>query len=229
MNYYKDNKSPERWALAALAAYFVLLGAAMLFLSVESGVAPAAGEVVLVDYPEPPTDPPAPDPPAEPTPEPRQHDRPAPVEQNDQVRGDDEHTRTVNPKALFRQSKSGPDAPENAGNPQARPADRDEAACRGSALKSDGSDQLDKGLQGRGLAGALPRPDYPGNVAGKVVIRVTVDRGGKVTAAVYEPEGSTTSNADLVEAARRAALKARFTESSSFVQGGTITYLFKLN
>lgn len=229
MNYYKEDNSPKRWAAAALTAYVVVLAAALLFVSVGTGRQPEAGEVILVDFTEPPAAPPTPDPPVAPSPEPRQHDEPAPAEQNNQVRGTEEQTRTVNPKALFRQNASGPDEPENAGNPHARPGERETARGTGTGLKPDGSDQLDKGLQGRGLVGALPRPDYPGNVAGKVVIRVTVDRGGKVTAAVYEPEGSTTSNAELVEAARRAALKARFTESGNFVQGGTITYVFKLN
>jgi TonB family protein len=72
-------------------------------------------------------------------------------------------------------------------------------------------------------------PAYPaGNRGGKVVVRVAVDRDGKVTAATYEPKGSTTSDSSLVEAAIEAAKRARFTESAAFVQGGTITYIFKL-
>lgn len=228
MNYYKENHSPKRWAAAALAVYFAVLGGALLFVTVGTGQRPAAAQIVLVDFTEPVT-PPVQEPPSPASNEARQHDQFAPQERNNQVRGEAEQTRTVNPRALFRQNASGPDRPENAGNPHARQGEAEQAAGRGTGLKPDGSDQLDKGLQGRGLAGALPRPDYPGNAAGKVLIRVTVDRSGKVTAAVYEPEGSTTSNADLVEAARRAALRARFTESESFVQGGTITYVFKLN
>ena len=128
----------------------------------------------------------------------------------------------------IRQSQSGPDEPENAGNPRASRAEEDAASGRGTGSSPEGSDQLDKGLQGRGLVGALPKPRYSANESGKVVIRVTVDRTGKVTDATYEPKGSTISNPELIEEARKAALQARFTESRSFVQGGTITYLFTL-
>ena len=89
-------------------------------------------------------------------------------------------------------------------------------------------DQLDKGLQGRGLVGNLPKPAYPGNKSGKVVIRVTVDATGKVTSATFEPKGSTESDPALVSAAITAARKARFTESRAAVQGGTITYIFRM-
>ncbi|MDY2876001.1 MAG: TonB family protein, partial [Alistipes senegalensis] len=87
---------------------------------------------------------------------------------------------------------------------------------------------LDQGLKGRGLVGDLPRPSYPGSKSGKVVIRVTVDAKGRVTGASYEPKGSTTDAAELIEAAKAAARKARFTESRAAVQGGTITYIFRM-
>ena len=38
----------------------------------------------------------------------------------------------------------------------------------------------------------------------------------------------TTDAAELVEAAKAAARKARFTESRAAVQGGTITYVFRM-
>ena len=105
--------------------------------------------------------------------------------------------------------------------------DQTQGTSRG--LNPVGTDALDEGLKGRGLAGELPMPYYPtGNKGGKVVIRVAVDRDGKVTSATYEPKGSTTSDSALVEAAIAAAKRARFTESAAFVQGGTITYIFKL-
>ena len=46
--------------------------------------------------------------------------------------------------------------------------------------------------------------------------------------ASYEPKGSTTDAAELVGAAKSAALKARFTESRATLQGGTITYVFRM-
>ena len=50
----------------------------------------------------------------------------------------------------------------------------------------------------------------------------------KVTGASFEPKGSTTDAAELIEAAKAAARKARFTESRAAVQGGTITYIFRM-
>ena len=76
--------------------------------------------------------------------------------------------------------------------------------------------------------GALPKPSYPGEKGGKVVLRVTVGASGKVTGASFEPKGSTTDAAELIEAAKAAARKARFTESRAAVQGGTITYIFRM-
>lgn len=84
-------------------------------------------------------------------------------------------------------------------------------------------------LSGRYLIGQLPRPAYNADVEGRVVIRITVDRDGKVTTATYEQEGSTTNHGDLVAEARKAAMNARFTASDADLQTGTITYIFRLD
>ena len=176
------------------------------------------------------TEPPVVEPPRRPVRvanEPRVHDVVDPVEQTAQVSGKDDATQTPNPKALFKMSKSGADEPENAGNPRA-PEGEEKASGTGPGLNPDGLDQLDQGLKGRGLVGNLPKPDYPGNKTGKIVIRVTVDASGRVTGASFEPKGSTESDPQLVSAALEAARKARFTESRAAVQGGTITYVFRM-
>lgn len=229
MYYYDpDNRSPRRWAIVAAAVYGVLLAGS--FAAVSFDFTPALekpGDTILVDFTEPvPEEPPRP--PVQVAEEPRVHDEAAPVEQVAQAAGKDEVTETPNPRALFKMNRGGADEPDNAGNPRAREGE-DKASGRGPGLNPDGLDQLDKGLQGRGLVGDLPRPSYPGGKSGKVVIRVTVDARGWVTGASYEPVGSTTDAPELVAAARQAALKARFTESRAAVQGGTITYVFTLN
>lgn len=146
-----------------------------------------------------------------------------------QTEGAAPKTQTVNPRALFKMNQGGVDNAENSGNPYAQQSEEDSSSGRDSGLNPVGTEALDEGLQGRGLVGTLPMPAYPaGNRGGKVVVRVAVDREGKVTAATYEPKGSTTSDSSLVEAAIEAAKRARFTESAAFVQGGTITYIFKL-
>lgn len=228
MYYYDpDNKAPRRWALIAIAVYAVLLIGSFALVSFDFTPAmEKPGDTILVDFTEPPVVEP-PRPPRQVANEPRAHDVVAPEEQTAQVAGKDDATQTPNPRALFKMSKSGADEPENAGNPRA-PEGEEKASGTGPGLNSDGLDQLDQGLKGRGLVGNLPLPSYPGNKTGKIVIRVTVDASGRVTGAAFEPKGSTESDPQLVAAALEAARKARFTESRAAVQGGTITYLFNL-
>lgn len=228
MYYYDPNdKSPRRWAMIAAAAYALLLAVSFALVSFDfRQIHDKPGDTILVDFTEPPK-PEPPKPPVRTATEPRVHDKAAPVEQTAQVAGKDEVTQTPNPKALFKMNKGGVDEPDNAGNPHA-PEGEDKASGTGPGLNPDGLDQLDLGLQGRGLVGNLPKPSYPGSKSGKVVVRVTVDAKGRVTGAAYEPKGSTTDAAELIEAAKTAARKARFTESRATVQGGTITYIFRM-
>lgn len=227
MYYYDPNdRSPRRWAAIAAAAYALLLAGAFALVSFDAAeIVEKPGDTILVDFTEPKPVPPKPR--VKTVSEPRMHDQPAPVEQVAQASGKDETTQTPNPRALFKMNKGGADQPENAGNPRA-PEGEDKASGTGPGLNPDGLDQLDKGLQGRGLVGNLPKPSYPGTKSGKIVIRVTVDASGKVTGASFEPKGSTESDAQLVAAAIAAARKARFTESRAAVQGGTITYVFRM-
>lgn len=227
MQYYNpDNNTSRRWAWLAAGLYGASLVAAFLFVSVDASLPVRSGDTIFVEFEEPK----APDPPVPPRtavvePEHTQIDD---EESFDQAKGADEATRTVNPKALFQMAKNGPDEPEDTGNRKAPEGEANTASGTGLGLDLV-SGNLDKGLEGRGLVGALPKPDYKVNVTGKVIIDVTVDAAGRVTSAEFHAQGSTTSNAVLVEAARRAAMKARFTESESFVQGGMITYVFKMN
>jgi colicin import membrane protein len=84
-------------------------------------------------------------------------------------------------------------------------------------------------LDGRS-AQSLPKPNFPGNEAGIVVVEVTVDKFGKVTKALPGIKGSNTINSDLLEAARKAAMSARFNSDANAAafQKGTITYHFVL-
>ncbi|NBC82925.1 MAG: TonB family protein [Bacteroidetes bacterium] len=77
---------------------------------------------------------------------------------------------------------------------------------------------------------ALPTPEYNLQEEGIVVVEVTVNRNGEVINAVPGVKGSTTLDSYLLEMAKKAALKARFTSKSegSVYQKGTITYHFIL-
>jgi TonB family protein len=148
--------------------------------------------------------------------------RPKPVEQPKPI---PEPVREVNKKALF---------PGTSGSAQGS-----SQSSAGAGKGSGGAGEQGQGtgvsgaggfsLSGRYLVGNLPRPGYTVDAEGRVVIRITVDASGAVTSAVYEQSGSTTNRGELVDAARTAALKARFTAAETQVQTGTITYIFKLN
>jgi TonB family protein len=78
---------------------------------------------------------------------------------------------------------------------------------------------------------SLPKPNYPGNEEGVVVVKVTVDKNGLVKTAETGVRGSTTSDPNLLAEAKKAALKAKFNVDANApaVQVGTITYRFVLD
>ncbi|MFC2152351.1 energy transducer TonB [Bacteroidota bacterium] len=94
---------------------------------------------------------------------------------------------------------------------------------------SMGQDGYSLNLDGRNPE-SLPKPDYNYQIEGKVVVEITVDKNGNVTNAVAGVKGSTTLDANLLDAAKKAALKAIFDKKpdAPAYQKGTITYFFKL-
>ncbi len=88
-------------------------------------------------------------------------------------------------------------------------------------------------LEGRSVVGALKRPQYPGQESGKVVVSITVNKEGRVVSAVPGARGTTTSDSQLWEAAKKAAETARFNKvddpAAAITQKGTISYIFKLS
>ncbi len=98
----------------------------------------------------------------------------------------------------------------------------------GSGLGKNGSG-FD--LAGRSLVGSLPKPDYNIQEEGIVVVKVTVDKYGRVTGAQAILKGTTTQNSYLWKVAQQAAMKARFNSDpkAAAIQEGTITYHFSLD
>jgi len=94
---------------------------------------------------------------------------------------------------------------------------------------SSGTNGISFSLAGRNPL-SLPKPAYDYQVEGKVVVEVTVDRLGNVTNAVAGVRGSTTLDENLLNAAKKAALRARFDTKpdAPAYQKGTITYHFML-
>jgi colicin import membrane protein len=93
----------------------------------------------------------------------------------------------------------------------------------------NGNQGISYNLGGRGYQ-VLPPPKYEGQVDGRVVVEVSVDRAGNVVQAIPGTKGSTTLNEDLLKVAKEAALKAKFQVKADApaVQKGTITYNFIL-
>ena len=84
-------------------------------------------------------------------------------------------------------------------------------------------------LSGRKPKG-LPKPVYASNEQGIVVVKITVNREGKVISAISGVKGSTTLDSALLSAAKHAALTTKFNKklSAPTKQTGTITYHFVL-
>jgi len=114
---------------------------------------------------------------------------------------------------------------------------------KGNQGSPQGSANVDKYGSGGGIgngvsfslgdrsAQSLPKPSYPGNEEGVVVVQVTVDKNGVVNKAEAGIQGSTTTDVELKAAAKKAALLAKFNvdENAPAFQTGTITYRFVLD
>ncbi|HKI87608.1 MAG TPA: hypothetical protein VKA38_01185 [Draconibacterium sp.] len=101
---------------------------------------------------------------------------------------------------------------------------------KGGSGSGDQGSGISYNLSGRS-AKSLPKPKYPGNDEGIVVVKVTVDKFGNVTAAEPGVRGTNIMNRQFWNEAKQAALKAKFNvdESAPAFQVGTITYRFRLN
>ncbi|MFV0594047.1 MAG: cell envelope integrity protein TolA [Draconibacterium sp.] len=97
----------------------------------------------------------------------------------------------------------------------------------GSGNQGDG---ISFSLGDRKAVGRWPKPNYTGNDAGLVVVRITVDGSGRVTNAEPGVRGTTIMDKTFWNAAKQAALKARFdVKENTPVQQGTISYRFVLD
>lgn len=232
MYYYDQNdRRPRMWAFIAAAAYGLALLVSFLFVDFSTRPKELTpNDTILVEFVA-----------QQSRPAPSRGDRikapardkavsnegtPTPEQKQTGVERKEE-TRTPNPKALFNMSKSGKDVPADVGRRDA-PQGEEQSAGMGKGNRGEGIEGLDHGLQGRGLVGALPRPDYPGNKSGKVRIRVTVTADGTVSSASFEQRGSTVNDSALIAAAIEAARKARFTAGEAAIQTGVITYVFRM-
>ncbi len=101
----------------------------------------------------------------------------------------------------------------------------------GNTKTGETSGEPNAKVAGRSVNGTLPRPSYPVQKSGTVVVEIWVDQYGNVQKAVAGAEGTNVTDKDLWQAARKAALGAYCNRSAEApaMQKGTITYKFKLN
>lgn len=85
---------------------------------------------------------------------------------------------------------------------------------------------ISRGLTGRRIT-AMPSFTDDFNENAKVSIDIKVDENGKVVSAVFQPRGSTTSDAAMIEIAKRKAMQVKFNAGES-ESAGTIQFNFKL-
>lgn len=145
-------------------------------------------------------------------------------------------SRVVNPDALF-PGGGGSGVSDGDGPALGSPDGHGSAGGQGKGTSGTGRG-IAGGGGGAGISFSLgnrqalylPSPVYPTQKSGRVVVRVWVGRNGKVIDASAGVQGSTTFDAQLLEAARQAALKASFDVDVDAPerQVGTITYVFKL-
>ena len=93
-----------------------------------------------------------------------------------------------------------------------------------------GGNGINFNLAGRSFGSTPPKPEYNSKAEGKVVVEIRVDRSGTVVSASPGKAGTTTNDPVLREAAKAAALKAKFNSdpNAAEIQVGTITYTFIL-
>jgi TonB family protein len=160
----------------------------------------------------------------------RNSDSPAHVEESKeepksvQTKGDEPKTQTVNPNALFNPTESLSTESVATGNRLAPEGDNDSRSGEGKGYNLDGTDQLDAGLQGRGLREALKQPGLGYNTSGVVKVRVEVNAEGNVVSATMVQGSDQT----LIDLAIKAAKDAKFNRAEG-TSVGIITYVFKIH
>jgi TonB family protein len=138
----------------------------------------------------------------------------------------------VNPRALYTPSTKDPDESGNQGD-GTKEADQGKETGSKDSKKTDGIAGEGAGisfdLAGRGSI-HLPKPAYNSSEQGKIVVRIWVNKQGKVTRVQSGVQGTTIVDAQLRKLAEDAARNSVFTPDPNAVdlQTGTITYNFIL-
>lgn len=140
--------------------------------------------------------------------------------------------KEINKKALFPTANNKAQKDTLAPQTAYEPSDELKAGhAQGNTSSGETAGEPNAKLTGRTVNGTLPKPFYGVQASGKVVVEIWVDNYGNVQKAVAGVDGTTVSDKNLWQAARKAALGAHFNMSAEApaLQKGTITYIFNLN
>ena len=141
-----------------------------------------------------------------------------------------EPVREIDRRALFPSAANDRKdtlAPQTASQPSTR---FDQGHASGNTMAGSSDGEPSARLAGRNVVGSLLLPSYGVQKAGRVVVKIAVDREGNVTEAIPGVEGTSVTDRSLWNAAKEAALQARFNANpkAPLSQEGTITYIFRL-
>lgn len=149
-------------------------------------------------------------------------------EQKPQEKVEEPKEPEINPMALYPGKRKGTEVSRQGetGKPGDQGKPNGDANAKGYT-GSGGSGGISFSLNGRTLM-SLVKPQYDSEEEGTVVVRIYVDRNGKVTRAVPGAKGTTTMDGNLWKTAEKAALQSKFVpkENAPDEQVGTITYRF---
>lgn len=142
-----------------------------------------------------------------------------------------EREKPINKRALFTAADNKAQKDTLAAQTALNPSDALKAGhASGNTTNGKQTGEPNAHIQGRSTVGVLPKPKYTAQTEGTVVVTVWVDQYGTVKKAQAGAAGSTTTNSELLAAARNAAMQSHFSPSGDApaLQEGTITYVFKL-
>lgn len=137
----------------------------------------------------------------------------------------------INKKALFPSAQNKADKDTLAPQTSSEPSyNLQPGHASGNIKEGKESGAPNARLAGRSVIGAIPSPTYNIKEAGKVVVKIKVDRNGTVVDAQPGDTGTNLTDKTAWDAAKKAAMRTQFNVKADApeFQYGTITYIFNI-
>lgn len=137
--------------------------------------------------------------------------------------------RSVDDRTLFQPSSGGKGDDQESGDKGAEDGDPQSESYEDQGKSPKEGEGISFNLRGRSLVG-VPQVEDKTQKTGKVVVEIRVNADGNVIFARPGVKGSTTSDKELLDKAKQAALEAQFSpdEDAQIEQSGTMTFIFRL-